>query len=214
MPIQQESRSGDTTFRQPILRWLLAGVCAVVLLLGAILIVLLVDDSDEQAPQTKPAPRAQEPEIVAGQGGQSHEATKLHASNPYEAVRRVYEDVAEGSGSTACLRFDERARQQFSKNLGFATCDQAAAALSGRVTDVNAYAESLPSAAPDDAAWAALEKVHRGGTLTVDSCTAAATNGGVKGGPALGTFAVTRLADAAGEQWLISDHKPGPTRCS
>lgn len=214
MPLQQESVVGEPRLRQPTLRWILAGVCVVALLLGAILVVLVVDNSDEQGPQVERAPRAEDPAVVAGQGSQSHKATNLHASDPYEAVRRVYEDVAAGNGATACLHFDERAREQFSKNLGYPACEEAAIALSGKVTDVNAYAESLPSTAPDDAAWAAVEKVPRGGTLSVDSCKAAANSGGVTGGPVLGTFVVTRLEDAAGEQWLITDHKPGPTKCS
>lgn len=144
------------------------------------------------------------PEEQAKQGGKKAEGTKLFASSPYEAVRRIYDDVAQGVTDDICLRFDEAARGQFAANMGHETCSAAAADLHEQVTNVDAYAESLPSN---------VSNPGLGDQIDIDSCAVAVAPSGVRGGPALGTFTVTKLPEAEGRQWLITGHIAGPEKC-
>lgn len=144
------------------------------------------------------------PEEQAKQGGKKAEGTKLYASSPYEAVRRIYDDIAQGDTEDICLRFDELARDQFAADVGFDTCAAAAAGMHDKVTNVDAYAESLPSN---------VSNPSLGDEIELDSCEVALPAGGVVGGPALGVFTVTKIPDAQGEQWLITGHAPGPEKC-
>lgn len=143
------------------------------------------------------------PDEQAKQGGKKAEATKLYASSPYEAVRRIYDDIAQGDTKDICLRFDEAALQQFVADMGYTSCAQAAADLHEQVTDVDRYAESLPSS---------VSNPDLGDVIEIDSCEVA-VSGGVRGGPALGTFTVTKLPRARGDQWLITGHGAGPKTC-
>lgn len=149
-------------------------------------------------------------EELAEQGGKKATATKLYASDPYEAVRDVYDAIAQTNPDTGkpevgmvCLRFDVTTRARFASDLGYGSCRQAAIALNEQVTHVTNYAESMPS-------WSA--KPPRAETVRIDSCTDS-VDGTITGGPALGTFIVTKIPDAMGEQWLITGHEPGPRHC-
>ncbi|MPY99023.1 MAG: hypothetical protein GEU97_13670 [Actinophytocola sp.] len=147
---------------------------------------------------------------LAEQGGKKAEATKLYASDPYEAVRRVYDHIAQADPDTGkpevekvCLRFDEAARARFASNLSYASCEQAVFGVNAKVTDVNDYAESMPSWVSDPVTTDSVRVSSCGDSL----------EGVIHGGPALGTFIVTKIPDAKGEQWLITGHEPGPRTC-
>lgn len=157
---------------------------------------------------------------LAEQGGKKAEATKLYASDPYEAVRDVYRRVAQQDPRTGkpqvekvCLRFNETGRRQFTADMGAATCPDAVIALNEDVEHVTDYVQSLPRSMPYEV-YDEVSKLAEGESYTIDSCQAAHSLGGtITGGPALGTFIVTKIPDAKGEQWLITGHEPGPRSC-
>ncbi|GLY63581.1 hypothetical protein [Amycolatopsis taiwanensis] len=135
-------------------------------------------------------------------GGGTYHANKILSTQPYEAVRTVYDAIAqkdpnpEDMVARACGRFREDIQQKFAVDLGFADCHAAVLALHEQVTNVNSYAESIPS--------------YRSGQPTdsvrIDSCSFS-----ISGGPALGVFTVTKVEKS---QWLITGHEPGPPTCA
>ncbi len=157
---------------------------------------------------------------LAEQGGKKAEATKLYAEDPYEAVRDVYRRVAQQDPRTGkpqvekvCLRFDETGRRQFTAHMGAATCPDAVIALNKDVEHVTDYVTSFPRSVPYEE-YDQVSKVAEGESYTIDSCEAARSIGEtITGGPALGTFIVTKIPDAKDEQWLITGHEPGPRSC-
>lgn len=134
-------------------------------------------------------------------GGGTYHANKILSTEPYEAVRTVYDAIAqkdpnpEDMVARACGRFREDIQQKFAVDLGFRDCHEAVLALHAQVTNVNDYAESIPSHVSG----------QQGDTVRVDSCAFP-----VSGGPALGVFTVTLVEKG---QWLITGHEPGPTTC-
>jgi hypothetical protein len=127
-------------------------------------------------------------------GGGTYHTNKILSTEPYEAVRKVYQQIAQGRPDLACEYFDDPTRQKFAIDLGGTDCAQAAGKV--RVTNVNGYAESLPSY---------LSTQPQDTKITVNSCDFP-----ISGGPALGVFTVTKVANG---QWLITGHEWGPTTC-
>ncbi|EHR48962.1 hypothetical protein SacmaDRAFT_0666 [Saccharomonospora marina XMU15] len=144
-------------------------------------------------------------ESAAKMGGGTYKTNELLSKEPHEAVRSVYDAIAQTDPRTntpliadACGRFDNDNRQiqqRFASNLGYADCRQAVLGLHAEVTNVNDYAESIHPRRYDANA----------GSLRIDSC-----DFDVKGGPALGVFTVTQVEFG---QWLITGHEPGPATC-
>ncbi|WP_431877545.1 hypothetical protein [Amycolatopsis sacchari] len=134
-------------------------------------------------------------------GGGTYHANKILSTQPYEAVRTVYDAIAqkdpnpESMVARACGRFREDIQQTFAEDMGYPDCRQAVLALHAQVTKVNDYAESIPS----------YVSGQQGDVLTIDSCQFT-----ISGGPALGVFTVTRVEKG---QWLITGHAPGPRTC-
>lgn len=108
----------------------------------------------------------------------------------------VYAQTAQNRPDLACGSFDIPVQQKFAEDLGYPDCQQAVFALKGQVTDINEYAESIPSS---------VSEPPPGDTVTIDSCRFT-----IRGGPALGTFMVQRVEKG---QWLITGHEPGPMTC-
>ena len=143
-------------------------------------------------------------EAAARMGGGTYHTEELLAKEPYEAVRKVYDAIAQEDPNTnqpliaeACGHFDnERGIQQrFAANTGHPDCRAAVLALHAQVTHVNDYAESIfPRWYDPDAT-----------TIRIDSC-----DFDIRGGPALGVFEVTKVEM---DQWLITGHEPGPATC-
>jgi hypothetical protein len=129
-------------------------------------------------------------------GGGTYHANKILSPEPYEAVRKVYQQIAQGRPDLACGYFDIPVQQKFATDLGYADCQQAATDLKVNVTNVNDYAESIPSSVSE----------QYGDTVVVDSCRFT-----ISGGPALGVFTVTKVDKG---QWLITGHEPGPKTCA
>ncbi|OZM74840.1 hypothetical protein CFN78_01080 [Amycolatopsis antarctica] len=134
-------------------------------------------------------------EFVADGGG-TYRTNELLSKNPYEAVRTVYDAVAQNLVPQGCGRFAEAQQQDFARNMGFADCKLAVEALHGQVSNVNDYAESIPSYTSEPI---------QGDTITIDSCRFP-----ISGGPVLGEFTATKVEN---EQWLITGHRPGPREC-
>ncbi|WP_410656629.1 hypothetical protein [Amycolatopsis sp. lyj-112] len=146
--------------------------------------------------QIFPSDEGKTSEQIAAEGGGRYRTNHVFSTSPYEAVRFVYHNVAQGRVDDACGRFEENIQTTFALDLGYEDCRLAVEGLHAQVTKKNDYAESLPSY---------TSVPVEGTTLTIDSCTYA-----VKGGPALGTFTVTQVDKG---QWLITRHAPGPKIC-
>lgn len=140
---------------------------------------------------------------AAQMGGGKYHTNELLSDEPYEAVRQVYDAIAQVDPNTneplvaeACGRFSQETQQQFADHLGYRDCRQAVLALNKEVTHVNDYAESVYPQ-PYDPGIASIR---------IDSCMF-----DIEGGPALGTFVVTKQDYA--NQWLITGHERGPVNC-
>jgi len=141
---------------------------------------------------------------LAQEGGGKYHTNHVFSKNPYEAVRFVYQDIAQGSVDDACGRFAYDAakgvdiQSKFAQDLGQNDCRQAVLAVHSQVQpkDRNDYAESVPSYVSDPLP---------GDVVTNDSCSFSIT-----GGPALGVFTVSKVELG---QWLITGHAPGPAKC-
>lgn len=140
-------------------------------------------------------------------GGGTYRTNKILSTSPYEAVRSVYDAVAQKDPRTkeplvaqACGRFDEPIQTKFAQNMGFSDCRAAVIALHQRVTHANRYAESMPSS---------RSVPVEGDVLTISSCRDNIV-GGIRNGPSLGVFIVRKVEKG---QWLIVDHTTEPS-CS
>ncbi len=146
---------------------------------------------------------------LAQEGGGKYHTNHVFSTNPYEAVRMVYHNVAQGRVDDACGRFQNEGQrdvqtqfaqdiaQTFRQNAAQTDCKKAVEFLATQVTNKNDYAESLPSS---------ISEPLPGDTVTIDSCTFPVT-----GGPALGVFTVSKVEKG---QWLITGHAIGPAKCS
>ncbi|MBE1499017.1 hypothetical protein H4696_006117 [Amycolatopsis lexingtonensis] len=146
---------------------------------------------------------------LAQEGGGKYHTNHLFSTNPYEAVRFVYHNIAQGRIADACGRFQNEGTrdiqtqfaqdiaQTFRQNAAQTDCKKAVEFLTTQVTNKNDYAESLPSS---------VSAPLPGDTVTIDSCTFS-----VQGGPALGVFTVSQVDKG---QWLITGHAIGPAKCS
>ncbi|WP_284747832.1 hypothetical protein [Amycolatopsis sp. RTGN1] len=146
---------------------------------------------------------------LAQEGGGKYHTNHVFSTNPYEAVRFVYHNIAQGRVADACGRFQNEGQrdiqtqfaqdiaQTFRQNTAETDCKKAVEFLATQVTNKNDYAESLPSSVSDPLP---------GDTVTIDSCTFA-----ISGGPALGVFTVSKVEKG---QWLITGHAIGPAKCS
>jgi hypothetical protein len=139
---------------------------------------------------------------AAETGGGTYHTNQLLSKNPYEAVRAVYDAIGKNNPDPksmvdkACGPMREDAQQAFARDLNFQDCAQAVLALHAKVTNLNAYIESIPSY---------ISEPSPGNTVTISSCAF-----GVRGGPALGAFTVTQVENG---QWLITDHTNEPDPC-
>ncbi|UOX86648.1 hypothetical protein MUY14_33575 [Amycolatopsis sp. FBCC-B4732] len=146
---------------------------------------------------------------LAQEGGGKYHTNHVFSTNPYEAVRFVYHNIAQGRVADACGRFQNEGprdiqtqfaqdiAQTFRQNAAQTDCKKAVEFLATQVTNKNDYAESLPSS---------VSAPLPGDTVTIDSCTFP-----VQGGPALGVFTVSKVDKG---QWLITGHAIGPAKCS
>lgn len=133
---------------------------------------------------------------LAQEGGGKYRTNHILSTSPYEAVREVYDAIAQNLVPQACGRMDEPIQQKFAQDLGYADCQVAVNELSRKVTNKNEYAESMPSS---------VSEPYPGDRFTISSCQF-----GIKGGPALGAFTVAKVPKG---QWLIVEHTNEPNPC-
>lgn len=134
-------------------------------------------------------------------GGKTKDNLVLE-TDPYEAVRKIYHHIANGEDGVpeqVCLRFQDRG-EKFAADLGYGDCTQAVRGLAAKVTDSNAYAESMPSY---------TTKTVPGNEIRISSCEDN-VRGGIQGGPPLGAFTVKKIEGSKGGQWIITDHENEP----
>ncbi|WP_410639689.1 hypothetical protein [Amycolatopsis sp. lyj-346] len=133
---------------------------------------------------------------LADEGGGTYHTNHILSTSPYEAVRQVYDAVAQNLVPQACGRMREDVQQKFAQDLGYADCQVAVHELNRQVKSKNDYAESMPSY---------VSQPIPGDTFTISSCQF-----GIRGGPALGAFTVQKVEKG---QWLITAHTNEPTPC-
>jgi hypothetical protein len=133
---------------------------------------------------------------LAQEGGGKYHTNRILSTSPYEAVREVYDAIAQNLVPQACGRMDEPIQQKFAQDLGYADCQVAVHELNRKVTSKNDYAESMPSY---------VSEPLPGDRFTISSCRF-----GIKGGPALGAFTVQKVDKS---QWLITAHTNESTPC-
>jgi hypothetical protein len=116
---------------------------------------------------------------------------------PELAVQTVYKSVAIDDGTRACLGvLQPAASQQFAKDFGTNTCEQAIDQLSKKVADKIAYKDlSIPQSSV---------RTNSPSTATIYSCAI-----GIESGPSLGTFGLTN----SGNGWFITAHTSDPATC-
>lgn len=119
------------------------------------------------------------------------------------SVQGLYIEIAEATGQpgdrhpgSACLRFSDSAAAAFARQFGAPNCQAAITTLHGQLTDQQAYEATDLSALP--------EATTTQQAITISSCQYQVT-----GGPALGTFLLTRQQSAG---WLITGYTP-PAAC-
>ncbi|MFI5605967.1 hypothetical protein [Amycolatopsis sp. NPDC051903] len=180
--------------RRPVPRWLkrLGGK-----VLGWIIVLVILGIAATWAYRHFfPSDEGKSSAQIAAEGGGTYHTNHIFSTNPYEAVRFVYHNVAQGRVQDACGRFREDVQTKFAQDVGQPDCQVAVQKLHAQVTNQNDYAESLPSY---------VSGPPPEGVVTIDSCTFT-----VQGGPALGVFTVTQVDKG---QWLITGHAPGPEKC-
>ncbi|WP_424189945.1 hypothetical protein ACOBQX_14270 [Actinokineospora sp. G85] len=129
-------------------------------------------------------------------GGGKTERTVLFATNPKEAVRAFYDNVAQETLPDACTRFaTEQVAQSFATHFNAPDCPTAVKRLHTQVTSKNNYAEvffpTAVSLVPD-----------AGGEVRVSSCDLE-----VNSGPRLGVFTVKEIDKSRAGQWTIVRHE-------
>lgn len=133
------------------------------------------------------------PASVTG-GGRTNTNLVLD-TNPYAAVRRVYQRVAENMPTEVCSRFTDEAARQFAADFGASNCPEAVVQLSTQVDTApggrNAYAEP-------DFHGKMQEFDNQVSTIDISSCDM-----GITAGPRLGRFTLNRISMG---QWIIAGH--------
>jgi hypothetical protein len=128
-------------------------------------------------------------------GGGLYHTNHILKDDPYDAVRQVYQRVADNTPAFACGVFTDEAAQQFAEHFNAADCPAAVAKLNAEVDTApgskNAYAE------PDF--QGKLGQKPNESPITISSCEL-----GVSAGPRLGVFTVSRVEK---EQWIITGHQ-------
>jgi hypothetical protein len=148
-------------------------------------------------------------------GGGKTEDNFILPENPYEAVRKIYKLIANGQqapdggkdlAQEVCRRFEDGGKK-FVADMGYDSCESAVMGLAAKVTNVDDYAESMPS-------YTTTFNPATETEVQISSC--ADSRGGIKGGPPLGAFTVKKDLDSkpgpnGGKQWVITDHENEPS---
>lgn len=141
-------------------------------------------------------------------GGEGATANLIYEESPLLAVRRIYDDIAQGDATSTCGRFEEAARKEFTKNMSQYgdTCEEIVNTIHNAVA-----AEGMKSEYGDP--WIPASAVPANqDPVSVSSCAIE-----VIGGPRLGLFTLSTIPNSDGPggqpQWIVSGHASEPTDC-
>jgi hypothetical protein len=141
-------------------------------------------------------------------GGGKATTNLIYETSPRNAVLKVYDDIAQGDAKSACSRFTDAARDQFTKNMSEygSTCAEI-------VTTINRSVAAQHMKSDYANPWIPGSAVPTSGdTVSVSSCAIEVT-----GGPRLGLLTLSKIPNsqhASGEaQWIVSAHQAEPTNC-
>lgn len=190
----KHDRRKTITKRGSSAMWLIIGIAVGFVLAGTTTYVVINNNSgsgDQSSPST-----ARRATHASNGGGCKTDCNLLFSTNPYEAVRVIYRDIANGDPDL-CVRFTESARDEFAVHLGYQDCQEAVLDLHELITDRDDYAESMPSYTTDPVT---------SDRLRISSCRDN-REGVIRGGPALGLFVVEKIPNSEGGQWIIAGHE-------
>ncbi|WP_258905078.1 hypothetical protein [Actinokineospora sp. UTMC 2448] len=135
-------------------------------------------------------------------GGGKASRTVLFAESPREAIRMIYNNVAQATLPDACTRFEtEELAQLFADHFNAPDCPTAIRRLHDEVTDASAYARPVFPAAVD-------LRPGADGTVVVSSCELQ-----ISAGPRLGEFTLRIIPGSLSNQWIISGHRKEAADC-
>lgn len=135
-------------------------------------------------------------------GGDKTTRTVLFAESPREAIRMIYNNVAQATLPDACTRFEtEELAERFADHFNAPDCPTAIRSLHADVTDASDYARPyFPTAVkltPD-----------ADGNVVVSSCEL-----DIRQGPRLGEFTLRVIPGSRSDQWIITDHRKEAADC-
>jgi hypothetical protein len=137
-------------------------------------------------------------------GGGKAETNLIYETSPKNAVQKIYDDIAQGDAKSACSRFTDDARAEFTDHMRQygGTCSEIVMTINADVTEArmkNEYANPwIPASATP----------ITGQTSTVSSCALE-----VVGGPRLGLLTLSKIPRSEGGQWIVSGHQTEPVDC-
>lgn len=138
-------------------------------------------------------------------GGGKAETNLIYETEPRLAVWKVYEDIAQGDTKSACGRFNEDGRAEFTKNMAQygGSCSEIVETIHNTVDADQMKAEYGEPYIPASAV------VVNGSSATVSSCAIE-----VIGGPRLGLLTLSEIPKSDGPsgeaQWIVSGHQTEP----
>jgi hypothetical protein len=141
-------------------------------------------------------------------GGGKATTNLIYETTPRNAVLKVYDDIAQGDTKSACSRFTDDARAQFTKNMSEYgnTCAQIVTTIYNSVAAQHMKSDYANPWIPGSAV------PTNGDTVSVSSCAIEVT-----GGPRLGLLTLSKIPNsehASGEaQWIVSAHQAEPADC-
>jgi hypothetical protein len=141
-------------------------------------------------------------------GGGKAETNLIFETSPRAAVQKVYDDIAQGDAKSACSRFTDDARAEFTRNMAQYgdTCPRIVTTIHEAVA-----ADRMKSEYANP--WIPGSAVPVGGaTVSVSSCAIDVT-----GGPRLGLLTLSEIPNSDGPggaaQWIVSGHLAEPADC-
>ncbi|TDV45553.1 hypothetical protein CLV71_112225 [Actinophytocola oryzae] len=142
-------------------------------------------------------------------GGGKATTNLIFETSPRNAVQKVYDDIAQGDAKSACSRFTDDGRAQFTENMSEYgnTCSQIVMTIHNGIAAKHMKSEYANPWIPTSAVPAT------GDTVSVSSCALEVT-----GGPRLGLLTLSKIPNSEGAgggdaQWIVSGHQVEPENC-
>ncbi|HYQ70004.1 hypothetical protein [Actinophytocola sp.] len=150
-------------------------------------------------------------QLPASQTGGGKATTNLiFETTPRNAVLKVYDDIAQGDAKSACSRFTDDGRAQFTKNMSQYgnTCAEIVTTIYRSIAANHMKSEYANPWIPGSAV-----PTKAGNSVSVSSCAME-----VSGGPRLGLLTLSKIphSESAGggdAQWIVSGHESEPADC-